>query len=91
MSEKTAFTLVNPQNGNLAFKVSRFADGSQFDHVQRLGYYSVLLLTEGQAALRADFSEYFVASRALLCFSPYQPFMLAAEGEIAGVALPDCG
>ena len=36
MMDKNAYTLINPQNGNLAFKLFTFEDNSSFDHLQRL-------------------------------------------------------
>lgn len=38
MTEQTVFTLVNPQNGNLALKLFSFKDDSHFDHIQRNNY-----------------------------------------------------
>lgn len=81
------FTLVNPQNGHLAFKILPFEDNSHFDHTQRNNYYSMLWLQTGRATLKADFSTYAVQANQLLSFSPYQPFMLQADKPIAGVAV----
>ena len=50
------YTLVNPLNGNLAFKISSFVDNHCFDHIQRLNYFSLILIKEGSAKLKADFS-----------------------------------
>jgi AraC family transcriptional activator of pobA len=86
MSTATTHTLVNPASGQLAFKIFEF-DGSQFDHLQRLNHYTVLLLEKGSGILKADFSEYQFAARNLLCFSPYQPFMLQESAPISGSAL----
>ena len=83
---QTAFTLVNPQNGNLAFKLFSFDDGASFDHIQRHNYFSMIWAMEGGGKLKADFSEYDFSENSLLCFSPYQPFMLKASG-LCGVAI----
>jgi hypothetical protein len=83
----TALTLVNPQNGNLAFKIFSFDDNSHFDHLQRLNYYSLLLIREGAGKLRADFSEYEFTENNLLAFAPYQPFMLMADASFKGQAI----
>ncbi len=40
MAGQTALTLVNPQNGNLAFKVFSFDNNNYFDHLQRNNFYS---------------------------------------------------
>ena len=87
MTNQTAFTLVNPQNGNLAFKIFSFEDGSYFDHIQRNNYYSLIWFTEGSGKVKADFSEYDFAASILFAFSPYQPFMLTSNEVINGVAL----
>lgn len=70
-------TLVNERSGELALKISHAAPGENpFDHLCRFNYYSVLWVRAGTGTLRADFAEYPVAAGDLLCFSPYQPFML---------------
>lgn len=80
-------TLINPQNGNLAFKVFHFENNSTFDHLQRLNYYVLLLILDGEGSFKADFSEYKFTANSLLCFSPYQPFLINAKGAIRGVAV----
>lgn len=87
MNTQTVLTLINPQNGNLAFKIFSFNDGSYFDHIQRLNYHSMIIITEGTATLKADFSEYPVKNNFLLSFSPYQPFMLADTENIKGISI----
>lgn len=86
MTATSAHTLVNRSTGQLAFKIFPF-DGGQFDHLQRLNHYTVLLLTQGEGLLKADFAEYPVTAPSLLCFSPYQPFLLAETEPMAGTAL----
>jgi AraC family transcriptional activator of pobA len=87
MSTLAAFTLINPQNGHLAFKVLPFDDNSHFDHLQRLNYYSAILITGGAGRLTADFSEFSFTAGSLIFFAPYQPFMLQTPDTIEGVAL----
>lgn len=82
----TSFTLVNQQNGNLAFKLLIFEDGSYFDHVQRNNYYSLIWVTQGGGKVKADFSESDFKESSLFAFSPYQPFMFSAE-KLEGVAI----
>ena len=84
---QTTFTLVNPQNGNLAFKLFSFEDNSYFDHLQRHNYYSLIWLTTGRGTLKADFSEYAFEQNTLFAFSPYQPFMFSAGDGVKGIAL----
>jgi AraC family transcriptional regulator, transcriptional activator of pobA len=87
MTTQTVFTLVNPQNGNLAFKLFTFEDDSYFDHVQRNNYYSLIWFTHGKGKVKADFSEYDFDENSLFAFSPYQPFMLSGNENLKGVAL----
>ncbi|MFM9839474.1 MAG: helix-turn-helix domain-containing protein [Cyclobacteriaceae bacterium] len=86
MENQTSLTLVNPQNGNLAFKLLTFEDGSYFDHIQRNNYYSLIWITNGEGKVKADFAEYDFDENSLFAFSPYQPFMFSAAA-IKGTAL----
>jgi AraC-like DNA-binding protein len=87
MLNQSTFTLVNPQNGNLAFKLFSFEDNSCFDHIQRNNYYSLIWLTDGKATLKADFAEYDIDVNSLMAFAPYQPYMLTADKSIKGIAI----
>ena len=79
-------TLVNPQNGNLAFKLLPFENGSYFDHVQRNNYYSLIWVAEGRGTAKVDVAEYPFNPGMLFAFSPYQPYMFSTQ-NIRGVAL----
>jgi AraC-like DNA-binding protein len=87
MMPPDSFTLINPQNGNLAFKLYSFEDNSHFDHLQRLNYYSLIWVKQGQGKVKADFSEYEFSDGSLFSFTPYQPFMISASGNFKGVVL----
>jgi AraC-like DNA-binding protein len=87
MINQTTFTLINPQNGNLAFKLFSFEDGIFFDHVQRLNYYSLIWIQKGNGKAKVDFSEFDFIENTLLSFVPYQPFMLTAIKEMKGMVL----
>lgn len=87
MATQSVFTLVNPQNGNLAFKLYSFEDNRYFDHIQRNNYYSLIWLTQGNGKVKADFSEYDFLANSLFAFSPYQPFMLESDNKLGGMAL----
>lgn len=87
MTDKNAHTLINPQNGNLAFKLFSFEDNSSFDHLQRLNYYSLIWIKKGKGTVKVDFSEHHFQENVLLAFAPYQPFMLSPEERIEGVVL----
>ena len=86
MTNQNVFTLVNQQNGNLAFKLFSFEDNSYFDHLQRNNYYSLIWVTEGNGKLKTDFSEYNFGQNTLFAFTPYQPFMFSSN-MIKGIAI----
>lgn len=86
MSDQSVFTIVNRQNGNLAFKLLWFDDDSYFDHIQRNNYYSLIWVRKGSGIVKADFSEYSFEMGSLFAFSPYQPFMMAAKEKLEGIA-----
>jgi AraC family transcriptional regulator, transcriptional activator of pobA len=86
VTELPVFTLINPQNGNLAFKFMVFNDGSSFDHVQRHNYYSLIWVKQGSGKVHADFKDYGLSPGTLFAFSPYQPFVFITQ-NIGGVAL----
>lgn len=87
MTLPKTFTLINPQNGNLAFKIFSFEDNSSFDHLQRHNYYTIILIAEGNGKLKADFAEHDFTANTMLCFTPYQPFMITGEEVTKGVAI----
>lgn len=87
MMPTNTFTLVNPQTGNLAFKVFSFNNNSHFDHIQRLNYYSLIWIKKGNGHVKADFSEYNFTQNSLFAFSPYQPFMFQTDEQMEGVVL----
>lgn len=87
MISSNALTLVNPQNGNLAFKLFSFEGNNHFDHIQRLNYFSLIWVKKGTGKVKADFSEYDFSENTLFAFAPYQPFMFNAEMPIEGVVL----
>ena len=87
MLNHNAFTLVNPQNGNLAFKLFSFEGNKYFDHIQRLNYYSIIWLKKGAGKVKVDFSEYDFSEGCLFSFAPYQPFMLQEIEKMEGVVL----
>lgn len=87
MTNNEVFTLINPQNGNLAFKIFVFEGDSNFDHIQRNNYYSLIWLSQGKGKVKADFSEYNFLENSLFAFSPYQPFMLSDTKNLTGLAI----
>lgn len=87
MLDKSTFTLINPQNGNLGFKLFLIENISCFDHIQRLNYYALIWVQKGNGKVKVDFSEYDFIENQLLAFAPYQPFMLATTETIEGVVI----
>lgn len=87
MMSSGTFTLINPQTGNLAFKVFSFNDNSHFDHIQRLNYYSLIWIKKGRGTTKADFSEYDFMQNSLFAFSPYQPFMFQTDEQLQGIVI----
>jgi AraC family transcriptional activator of pobA len=87
MLDQSTFTLVNPQNGNLAFKLFSFDNNSCFDHIQRLNYFTLIWIQKGNGKVKVDFSEYDFTENQLLAFAPYQPFMLSSTDPIEGVVI----
>ena len=86
MDTENHLTLINSANGNLAFKIAPFSDGT-FDHIQRFNYYSIIWLKKGEAKLKTNFSEHAIKENTMMFFSPYQPFMLCSNGKIEGGAI----
>ena len=87
MTNTNTLTLINPQTGNLAFRLFSLEDKNQYEQIQRLNYYSIIWIKNGTGKVKADFSEYNFTDNSMFAFSPYQPFMLTAETETAGIVL----
>ncbi|MEO0468322.1 MAG: helix-turn-helix transcriptional regulator [Bacteroidota bacterium] len=82
-----AHTIIDKQNGELAFRLEHFRDLSQFDHLQRKNHYSLIMLQACEVKLLVDFSEYALAGSYMICLAPYQPHMLTSEETCSGVML----
>lgn len=87
MLSQSVYTLVNQLNGNLSFKVFEFDNGSYFDHIQRNNFFTIIIITAGEGLAKVDLSEYSFKENTLFAFYPYQPFMLASEGFLTGIAI----
>jgi len=87
MNQQNVFTLINQQDGNLAFKLFSFEDNSHFDHLQRNNFYSIIWVKEGNGLLKVDFSEYSFEKDIIFAFSPFQPFMFSTDKNIKGIAI----
>lgn len=87
MTSPNAYTITNPQNGNLAFKLFHFSDNNHYDYLQRNNYYSLIWVKKGKGKVKADFAEHHFEENSLLAFSPYQPFMICTTENIEGIAI----
>lgn len=87
MTAGKALTMVNPKNGNLAFKIFSFDDASNFDHIQRNNYYSMIMVLSGKGKIKADFSTYDFDGSSLMSFAPYQPFMISSDSVLNGIVI----
>ena len=76
--------IIDKQNGELAFRLEQFTTLSQFDHLQRKNYYSILLLSGASYELSVDFSQYELDGNQMVCLSPYQPFMVRSDLACSG-------
>lgn len=79
--------IIDKQNSELAFRLERFDDLSQFDHVQRKNYYSIILINSKELTLQIDFLQHQIEGGYMIFLSPYQPFMLTSELNCSGVLL----
>ncbi|MEO6233359.1 MAG: helix-turn-helix domain-containing protein [Ferruginibacter sp.] len=87
MLNQSAFTLLNQQNGNPAFKLFYFEDNSFFDQLQRNNFFTLIWVTEGSGKVNADFDGYDFDANSLFTFAPYQPYIFSTEKSIKGVAI----
>jgi len=87
MLSQSVYTLVNQQNGNLAFKLFEFDNNSYFDHIQRNNYFTLILITSGEGIATVDLSDYAFQEDILFAFYPYQPFMLCSKKPLMGISI----
>jgi AraC family transcriptional activator of pobA len=87
MNEQNVFTLINQQDGNLAFKMFAFTDNSYFDYLQRNNFYSIIWINKGNGLLKVDFSEYTFEENTMFTFAPYQPFMVSTDKKVSGITI----
>lgn len=84
---KTAFTLVNPRTGDLAFKLFSFDSNAPFDHLQRPNYYSLIVIIQGSGTLKVNTSTYSFSGKILCCFTPYQPYLICTDQPLVGIVI----
>ena len=66
----------NPVDGELGFRIIHFKGDEHFKEVQRVPYFSIILLSEGDGELKVDFTDYQISKGIILFLSPFQPFMI---------------
>ncbi|TAI48391.1 helix-turn-helix domain-containing protein [Flagellimonas allohymeniacidonis] len=76
--------IIDKQNGELAFRLEEFNDLSQFDHLQRRNYYSIVLLNGISYELSVDFQSFKLQENQMVCLAPYQPFMFSSKEKCYG-------
>jgi AraC family transcriptional activator of pobA len=72
-------TIINEQNGNLAFKIISFIDNSHFDYFQRNNFHTLVLVNTGEGELVTNFDNFPIDKNSVLTFSPYEPFMIKGK------------
>jgi len=87
MDKRNVHTLINQQNGDLAFKIFTFNDNRHFDHLQHNNFYTVIWVKKGNGLLKVDFTEYEFKKEMFFAFSPFQPFMFSTSKIIEGIAI----
>ncbi|MEO7767827.1 MAG: helix-turn-helix domain-containing protein [Ferruginibacter sp.] len=87
MLNQSAFTLINQQNGNPAFKLFSFDDNCFFDHLQRNNFFTLIWIMEGAGKVNADFDGYNFEENSLFSFAPYQPYIFSASKPLRGIAI----
>lgn len=87
MERQQQHTLVNKKTGELAFKLHRLNQWSQYDHIQRLNYYSLIWITKGEGSVVVDTDSIKYKSGMLFTLEPYQPFMFKPHKETEAVII----
>ena len=87
MLNPSAFTLLNQQNGQPAFKLFSFEDNGFFDQLQRNHFFSLIWIKEGSGVVNADFEGYHFKENTLFTFAPYQPYIISTEKPIKGIVI----
>jgi AraC family transcriptional regulator, transcriptional activator of pobA len=85
MQDQNLPTIINRQNGELAFRLFTFNDGSHFGQLQRHNFYSIIWIKSGKGFMKVDFSEYDFTENAFCSFVPYQPFLINSTGPVSGI------
>ncbi|MRG43478.1 helix-turn-helix domain-containing protein [Chitinophaga sp. SYP-B3965] len=87
MMSAYTYTLINQLSKHLAFKVTTLEDSTHLQEMQRMSYYTMILITEGEAKLHAELSTYDVKENELVCLTLYQPFQLVQMQDCKGFVI----
>jgi len=87
MESRQNHTLVNKNTGELAFKLHLLNQWSQYDHIQRLNYYSLIWITKGKGDILVDTDTIDYGKDMLFTLEPYQPFMFKPTAETEAVII----
>ncbi|MCI4668206.1 MAG: helix-turn-helix transcriptional regulator [Bacteroidia bacterium] len=87
MTDSHTYSLINHQTRELAFNIQEFDDLSHFDKVQRLNYYSLIWIYEGEGEAVVGFNSYDYQANHLFSFTPYQPFLFNSNKPSKGISI----
>jgi AraC-like DNA-binding protein len=87
MQNQSITSLVNVQNGNIAFKLFKLEESCFFNVLQRLNCFALVLVTSGKGKIRTGVSEYEVQENTLFTFAPFQPFIFSSVEPMQGIVI----
>ncbi|MGB0869189.1 MAG: helix-turn-helix domain-containing protein [Flavobacteriales bacterium] len=87
MKNDNTHTLINSKTGELAFKLYILENWQQYDHVQRLNYYSLIWIKHGSGQAIIDTNTFDYKENMLFTLDPYQPFMFNPSTETKAIII----
>lgn len=87
MENQSVYTLVNQQNGNLAFKLFKLEENGFFDQIHSNNYFSLVWVTDGTGKVKTGNSEYDFKENTLLAFAPSQQFKFSNDNPVKGIVI----
>jgi AraC family transcriptional regulator, transcriptional activator of pobA len=87
MIPDSVYTLVNPVDKQLAFRLRMFEDDSAFNRIQRNSFSSIIWLREGSGKIKIDFNEYQFNKESIFFLSPFQPHIIECSEQIKGIII----
>ncbi len=82
-----ASTLINRETREMAVQLLPVDAINNYTEVQRLNFYAVIWIQNGNGRYKADLSEYEFSENTMFFFTPFQPFQLIPAGPVSGIAL----